>query len=188
VDVAEIKNFSASPGLKNNDELFLMAAEFIPRKRHKDAICALAETGRTNFHLAFAGSGPLEGSMKQLASKLGVASRVHFLGERDDIPLLMLSCRATVLPSSHEGLSRSAMESICLGIPVLGSDVRGIRDIVDSSERGSLFPVGNHAALAAAMIVQANISPAVKPTPNPLWKIKNLLSEHEALYRKLLQL
>ena len=186
VDIAGAKNFHANLELKKNDALFLMAADFIPRKRHKDAIRALAETGRTNFHLAFAGSGPLEDSMKQLASKLGVASRVHFLGQRDDIPLLMLSSRALVLPSSQEGLSRSVMESVCLGIPVLGADVRGIREIVNSRRRGSLFPVGNHAALAAAMILLVDDRHQFTPTPDPLWKIDHLLSEHEVLYRKLL--
>ena len=187
VKIAEVKKFHASLALGKNDELFFMAAEFIPRKRHKDAIRALAETGRTNFHLAFAGSGPLEDSMKKLASKSGVASRVHFLGERSDVPLLMLSSRATVLPSCQEGLSRSVMESICLGIPVLGADARGIRDIVNSRKRGSLFPVGNHAALAAAMIILADDHSPAKPTPDQLWSINHLLDEHEVLYQKLLQ-
>ena len=187
VKAAEIKKVHADLALEKHDELFFMAAEFIPRKRHKDAIRALAATGRTNFHLAFAGSGPLEDPMKQLASKLKVASRVHFLGERADIPLLMLSSRATVLPSSREGLSRSVMESISLGIPVLGADARGIRDIVNSPERGRLFPVGNHAALAAAMILQVEDRPTVKPKPDPLWSIGHLLKEHETLYQKLLQ-
>jgi glycosyltransferase involved in cell wall biosynthesis len=187
-DVAAINEFRSSLGIKEIDELFFMAAEFIPRKRHKDAIRALAGTGRTNFHLALAGSGPLEDSMKQLASKLGVGSRVHFLGERTDIPLLMLSSRATVLPSSQEGLSRSVMESVCLGVPVLGADARGIRDIVNTPKRGSLFPVGNHAALGAAMILLVDDhSPAVNPAPDPRWEIGNLLNEHEALYRKLIK-
>jgi glycosyltransferase involved in cell wall biosynthesis len=185
VDISEVKKFHKSLALDKNDELFLMAAEFISRKRHKDAIRALAETGRMNFHLALAGAGPLEEPMKQLASKLGVARRVHFLGERDDVPLLMLSSRATVLPSRQEGFSRSVMESICLGIPVLGADVRGIRDIVDRPDRGMLFPVGNHAALAAAMILTTDDRATVKPKPDPRWNIKNLLKEHEALYQGL---
>ena len=47
------------------------------------------------------------------------------------------------------------MESIALGIPVLGADVRGIRDLVTDPSRGTLYPVGNSAALAAAMLVAA---------------------------------
>ncbi|MDR1622767.1 MAG: glycosyltransferase [Synergistaceae bacterium] len=186
VEVAEAKEFHEELKLEKDGELFLMAAEFIPRKRHKDALHALAGTGRKNFHLAFAGMGPLEEAMRQLASKLGVEPQVHFLGERPDVPLLMLSSRATILPSLHEGLSRSVMESICLGIPVLGSDVRGIRELVTTPSRGALFPVGNPAALAAAMILAVEEPNPTKPTPDPLWKIKHLLAQHEKIYGKLL--
>jgi glycosyltransferase involved in cell wall biosynthesis len=143
-------------------------------------------TGRKNFHLALAGKGPLESEMKRLALKLGIGSRVHFLGERTDVPLLMLSSRATVLPSEREGLNRSVMESICLGIPVLGADVRGIRDLVTTPERGALFPAGNPAALAAAMIlsVEEPCETGTKPLPDPLWNIEHLLHKHETLYHQ----
>ena len=186
VEVADAKKFHTELKLGKDDELFLMAAEFIPRKRHQDALHALARTGRRDFCLAFAGTGPLEGAMKRLASKLGLESRVHFLGERTDVPLLMLSSRATILPSVQEGLSRSVMESICLGIPVLGSDVRGIRELVTTPSRGTLFPVGSPAALAAAMILSVEEPNPTKPTPDPLWSIEHLLAEHEKIYRKLL--
>ena len=186
VEVADAKKFHTELKLGKDDELFLMAAEFIPRKRHQDALHALARTGRKDFRLAFAGTGPLEGAMKRLALKLGLESRVHFLGERTDVPLLMLSSRATILPSVQDGLSRSVMESICLGIPVLGSDVRGIRELVTTPSRGTLFPVGNPAALAAAMILSVEEPNPTKPTPDPLWSIDHLLAEHEKIYRKLL--
>ncbi|MDR1377174.1 MAG: glycosyltransferase [Synergistaceae bacterium] len=187
VGVAEIKKFHEKLKLEKNDELFLMAAEFIPRKRHKDALHALAGTGRENFRLAFAGTGPLEGAMKRLAAKLGVESQVHFLGERTDVPLLMLSSRATILPSAQEGLSRSVMESICLGIPVLGADVRGIRELLTVPSRGALFPMGNPAALAAAMILSVEDPITAKPTPDPLWNIDHLLPEYEKIYRHCLE-
>jgi glycosyltransferase involved in cell wall biosynthesis len=109
----------------------------------------------------------------------------------------MLSSRATVLPSEREGLNRSVMESICLGIPVLGADARGIRDLVTTPERGSLFPVGNPAALAAAMILSVEEPRGTgkgkgegegkKTLPDPLWNIEHLLNEHEKLYQRLLK-
>ena len=99
-------------GLGREDELFLMVAEFNPGKRHRDALNALAKTGRRDFHLALAGRGPLEDEMKSLAERLGISRQVHFLGQRSDIPLLMLTSRATILPSEREGLNRSLMESI----------------------------------------------------------------------------
>ncbi|GHS93038.1 glycosyl transferase family 1 [Synergistales bacterium] len=186
VDVSKVRELHEELGLGKGDELFLMVGEFNLGKRHKDAIQALAGTGRANFHLALAGTGPLELRMKQLAIELGVGSRTHFLGVRDDVSLLMLSSRATVLPSEREGLSRSVMESICLGIPVLGSDTRGIRDIITSPIRGALFPVGNSAALAAAMILAVDDARQERPEPDEAWRIENLIDLHEKLYKKLL--
>ncbi|MDR1377858.1 MAG: glycosyltransferase [Synergistaceae bacterium] len=186
IQISAIKQLHESLNLAKGDELFLMAAEFNAAKRHRDALHALVGTGRGNFHLAFAGTGPLENAMRRLASKLGLSSRVHFLGQRTDVPLLMLSSRSTILPSEREGLNRSVMESICLGIPVLGADVRGIRDLVTTPERGALFSVGRPAALAAAMILAVEEPCETKPTPDPLWSIDHLLSEHAKLYRKLL--
>jgi glycosyltransferase involved in cell wall biosynthesis len=184
VDISAVKNARLELALERNDELFLMTAEFNPGKRHRDALRALAMTGRKNFHLAFAGSGPLESRMKRLAFELGIAPRVHFLGRRSDVPLLALASRATVLPSEREGLSRSVMESVCLGVPVLGADARGIRELL-TPERGTLFPVGNPAALAAAMILAVDDPRPRKPAPDPLWRIERLLDEHEKLYRRL---
>ncbi|MDR1732054.1 MAG: glycosyltransferase family 4 protein [Synergistaceae bacterium] len=185
-DIDRVRRTHLELGLTTEDEMFLMVAEFNRGKRHRDALSALKKTGRKDFHLVFAGSGPLEEDMKRLAFSLGIASQVHFLGQRTDVPLLMLSSRATLLPSEREGLNRSVMESICLGIPVLGADVRGIRDLITSPDRGTLFPVGNTAALAAAMILSVENPCPVKPKPDPAWNIDSLLREHEKIYETLM--
>ncbi|MDR1741352.1 MAG: glycosyltransferase [Synergistaceae bacterium] len=189
VDGAAVRGARACMGLGDGDVLFLMVAEFNKGKRHQDAIRALAATGRPDFHLAFAGTGPREQEMRRLAAKLGVSERVHFLGHRSDVPALMLASRATILTSEREGLNRSVMESICLGVPVLGARARGISDLVTGS-RGDLFDVGDYAALAADMILSAAnirlLGLTETPKPDPLWDIGNLLNEHETLYARLL--
>ncbi|WP_347712508.1 glycosyltransferase [uncultured Fretibacterium sp.] len=186
VSMAGVCGLYEELGLGREDELFLMVAEFNPGKRHRDALNALAKTGRRDFHLALAGRGPLEDEMKALAERLGISRQVHFLGQRSDIPLLMLTSRATILPSEREGLNRSLMESIALGIPVLGADVRGIRDLVTDPSRGTLYPVGNSAALAAAMLVAAAAPSEFHPLPDSRWDLGNLLKEHERIYSELL--
>ena len=187
VSVSGVRGLCEELGIEQGDELFLMVAEFNPGKRHRDALEALAKTGRRNFHLALAGRGPLEDAMKALAEKLGISRQVHFLGQRSDIPLLMLASRATILPSEREGLNRSVMESLALGIPVLGADVRGIRDLVTDPSQGELYPAGNPAALAAAMLVAAASPSRFHPRPDPCWSLDHLLKEHEALYGRLLR-
>jgi glycosyltransferase involved in cell wall biosynthesis len=55
-----------------------------------------------------------------------------------------------VLPSAQEGLPRCALEALCLELPVIGSDIRGTRDLLQSGA-GILFPVGDVTGLCHAM-------------------------------------
>ena len=128
----------------------LMVAELNDEKRHRDAISALARMQHDTAHLAMAGAGPLEGALRSQGRELGVEHRLRFLGFRRDVPRLMHSADVLVLPSSREGLSRSIMEAQAVGLPVLGADVRGIRDLLDEG-RGVLYPVRNVRRLAASL-------------------------------------
>jgi glycosyltransferase involved in cell wall biosynthesis len=88
--------------------------------------------------------------MKRLAARLGIGDRVHFLGERRDIAALIRASVATVLPSRREGLPRSVMESLSLGVPVIGSDIRGTRDLL-ADGCGLLVRIGDIEGFAGAM-------------------------------------
>ena len=167
--------------------LFLMVAEFNPGKRHRDAVEALALVGRADFHLAFAGPGPELERVRSLAERLGVSDQVHFLGSRSDVPRLLSAADALVLPSEREGLPRSVMEAMAMGIPVIGADVRGIRDLVEN-EAGLLVPVGNTEQLAAAMsLIGTNASAASEFARRGLHRIQRcglqrIIAAHEELY------
>lgn len=83
---------------------------------------------------------------KELAYTLGVAERVHFLGNRIDIPVLLKSVDLVILSSHFEGLSLASIEGMASGKPFLASDVDGLREIVKGN--GVLFPHENADALA----------------------------------------
>lgn len=76
---------------------------------------------------------------------------VHFVGERSDMEVVYAAFDAYVLASHREGFPRSAMEASAMATPVLASDIRGCRQVVDHDETGLLFTVANADALAAAM-------------------------------------
>jgi len=137
-------------GLLVQDSLLLMIAEFIPRKRHRDVLAAFARLGRSDVHLAFAGDGRLFEEMKKLADRLRIQKQVHFLGRWSDIPALVRASVATCLPSEREGLARSVMESLCLEVPVIGTNARGIRDLLEG-DCGVLIKVGDVEGLANTM-------------------------------------
>lgn len=130
--------------------LFLTVGELIPRKRQADLLGALARLPDTDAHLAIAGDGPEHASLVARAHGLGVADRVHFLGDRGDIATLNRAATAALLVSHQEGLPRCLLESLCLGVPVIGSDIRGTRDLL-AGGAGVLTPVGDIEAIADAM-------------------------------------
>jgi glycosyltransferase involved in cell wall biosynthesis len=136
-------------GLAERDVLFLMVAEFNPGKRHRDVLAAMQLLGRGNIHVAFAGDGPLRQPLQEQAAALGLADRLHFLGFRRDIPALARASRAVLLPSEREGLPRSLLEALSLGVPIIGADTRGISELTEGC--GRKHAVGDAAGLAAAM-------------------------------------
>ena len=136
--------------LSDADRLFLAIAELSSRKRSLDILQAFAKLNTSNVHLAFAGSGPLLPMLQQQAQDLQVQSRVHFLGLRQDIATLIRASVATVLVSRQEGLPRSVMESLALEVPVIGTNIRGTKDLL-AEGGGVLVEVGHTYEIASAM-------------------------------------
>jgi glycosyltransferase involved in cell wall biosynthesis len=136
--------------LAPTDRVFLMIGEYIPRKRPLDVVRAFARLQRPNARMVLVGGGPLHSELQRLAAQLDIESRVRILGFRRDIPTLIQASVATLLTSEQEGLPRSVMESLCQGIPVIGSRIRGMTDLLDDG-RGLLVPVGDVGRVAEAM-------------------------------------
>jgi glycosyltransferase involved in cell wall biosynthesis len=81
---------------------------------------------------------------------------VRFVGERTDMEAVYAALDLYVLASHREGFPRSAMEAAAMGVPVVASDIRGCRQVVDDQRTGVLFPVGDGPALATALAELAN--------------------------------
>jgi glycosyltransferase involved in cell wall biosynthesis len=137
-------------GLAPQDHVFLAVGHLYDVKRPWDAVSAVAQLARDDVHLAFAGSGAMEGHLRQQARDLGIEAGVHFLGTRSDIPALLQTASALLLLSSREGLPRSAMEAMAASKPVIGTRIRGTEELLRGSA-GILVPVGDVTAIASAM-------------------------------------
>uniref|UniRef100_UPI00286E079B glycosyltransferase n=1 Tax=Chamaesiphon sp. VAR_69_metabat_338 TaxID=2964704 RepID=UPI00286E079B len=75
---------------------------------------------------------------------------LHFLGRRNDIPVLMKAATANILVSDQEGLPRSVLESLALELPTIGTKIRGTQDLLAGGS-GLLVDVGDISGLTAAM-------------------------------------
>jgi len=80
------------------------------------------------------------------------ADGVRFLGMRKDVDRLYQGLDVFVLPSHREGFPRAAMEAAASGLPVIATDIRGCRQVVDHGVNGFLFPVRDVDALTAAIV------------------------------------
>lgn len=190
VDTSDIEAFRDELGLSTGDPLVCMVAEFNPGKRHRDLVRAAAKLD--GVHVAFAGTGPERDAVASLASEMGIRERIHLLGFREDVPRIVRASQALVLPSQREGLPRSVMEALALQTPVVASDVRGNRDLVDE-EVGRLYPVGDVDALAEAL--WTIVDPETDTTEMgrrarrraERYSLKRVLDQHQELYDAILR-
>lgn len=83
--------------------------------------------------------------------KRAESAGVQFLGMRQDVEALYGAFDVFVLPSHREGFPRAAMEAAASGLPVVATDIRGCRQVVDHGVNGLLVPVRDHMALAQAL-------------------------------------
>jgi glycosyltransferase involved in cell wall biosynthesis len=79
------------------------------------------------------------------------ANGVVFLGHRHDVEDLYAAFDVAVLASHREGYPRTAMEAAATGLPIVATDIRGCRQVVDDGVTGLLVPRGDAAALATAI-------------------------------------
>ncbi|HEX2721792.1 MAG TPA: glycosyltransferase [Gemmatimonadaceae bacterium] len=86
------------------------------------------------FHLLIAGDGELRQELEALSQSLGVAERVRFLGQRDDVNAVLATIDIFVVTSDKEGLSNAMLEALANGIPVISTDVSGAREALESDE------------------------------------------------------
>jgi glycosyltransferase involved in cell wall biosynthesis len=102
-------------------------------------------------HLVIAGDGVLHNALEREARTLGVADRVHFLGWRSDTPTIMAALDLMLMPSLWEGFGLVMLEAMAQTVPIIGSDVSAIPEVVLDRETGRLVPVRDTGALATAL-------------------------------------
>jgi glycosyltransferase involved in cell wall biosynthesis len=120
-----------------------------PQKDHATLLEAAALL--PEVELVLVGDGPERPALERRAEELGLRGRVAFLGRRSDVPVLLPSFDVYVQSSRYEGLCLAVLEAQAAGVPVVATPVGGIRDTVVDGETGLLVPVGDPAAVAAAI-------------------------------------
>ena len=131
-------NYRAKPGI-NCVPNVVMVARFCQPKDHALLLNALAGVEEP-FRLQFVGDGPLLDATMHLSKALEMEKRVEFLGLRDDVEEILSEAQVFVLTSKYEGFPISILEAMRSGLPVVASDVGGVRESVQDGHNGFLIP------------------------------------------------
>jgi glycosyltransferase involved in cell wall biosynthesis len=132
----------------NCDRVVCYLGALSAEKNCAAAIAAIAEV--RDATLLVAGSGPDRPELEQLANELA-PDRVQFLGAVTNPQDVLGASDALILPSATEGTPGVAIEAGLTGIPVVATDVGGVREIVLNDETGVVVPTGDLGALVAGL-------------------------------------
>lgn len=139
IDVNKIQENITINKRNCNDVITLISVgELNKNKNHRVVIESLANFTTKKFKYLICGEGPELESLKKLVTKYRLNDHVHFLGFRTNVLEIVSKADIFVFPSYREGLSVSLMESMALGLPVIASNIRGNRDLIDDMRGGIL--------------------------------------------------
>jgi glycosyltransferase involved in cell wall biosynthesis len=99
-------------------------------------LAKLDEKGFTNWKFIWVGGGDFESRAQQLAEELGLSDRVNLLGfvPWDDALKYLHTSDLFLLNSLSEGMPRSVIEAIACGLPVIGTDVGGVSELLHQDD------------------------------------------------------
>ena len=184
------ENFRADPSVV--PPRLLMVARFAPQKDHATLFRALANLTDLDWSLDLVGSGPLEESVRALAGSLGLSERIRFHGLREDVPELIAGSQIYLLISHWEGFPRSILEALRGGLPVVATDVGGVREAVIEGDTGFLIPENDDVRLAdrlrtlvADPALRASMGQAARAHYEAEFTFDRLVAEALSLYESV---
>jgi glycosyltransferase involved in cell wall biosynthesis len=166
----------------------LAVARLHPQKRLDLLISAAAQwpPGPDRPRFLIAGDGPLLGALREQARTTNAP--VSFLGARDDVPALLDAADVVVLASEWEARPLVAQEALRAGVPLVATDVGGVRGLVGSA--AVLVPPGSDTALADGVrrvLTDASLRAELRsagPAQAALWPtVDDMVDQLLALYR-----
>jgi N-acetyl-alpha-D-glucosaminyl L-malate synthase BshA len=143
--------------------------------------------------LVLVGDGPERVAADEEARTLGVRDSVYFLGKLEAVAPLLSSADLFLLPSTNESFGLSALEALACGVPVVGSRVGGVPEVVRDGETGALRAVGDVDGMAAAAIEILGdpakwtaMSEEAAADARRRFALEDIVARYEAFYERLL--
>lgn len=163
-----------------------------PQKGHAILLKALATIPRP-WQLWIIGDGPCASELRRLAEELQIASRIAWLGIRNDVPQLLTEADVFCFPSLWEGQGLAAIEAAAAGVPIIASDLPEIHDILSKNEITYVAPGIVEAWSQAIEEMLSDPFPAIQrairsaPVIQQRVSQEKMIEAYAELYRKLMK-
>jgi len=197
VDLAELGNRSCdSASIKRPPYILCVAMH--NEKKGLDVLLrafALIHAKEPSLKLMLVGDGPQRGQLEDLASTLGIAKKVEFLGlqGRTQVADLLHSCEVFVLPSRSEPFGIVLAEAMACKKPIVATTAGGIPEIIENQENGILVEPDDEKGLAEALItvlkdenLRMNIAAKAFSTVCERFRVDKTGMGYEALFADLI--
>jgi len=179
-------------GIRSREKVIIIVANLIPYKGHSDLLEAAQVVLKNIPQVVFLLVGDDRGigrDLKEMAIDLDIASKIRFLGLRNDIPQLLAASDISVLPSHEEGFSNVVLESMAAALPVVATRVGGNPEAIVDGVTGWLVPPGNPVTMAEKIIDLLSDPQRAKSWGNQgrkrvgkTFTIERMVEEHIKLY------
>lgn len=138
----DTKLFAATPTEKSPSSRrhLIAVGGLTPNKNHRLILEAMALSGRDDLELVVLGKGTEEEALRRLAAEKKLALELPGIVPNDALPDWLRRADVYLITSLSEGHPKSLLEAMSVGLPCIGTDVRGIRDVIASGKTGWLVP------------------------------------------------
>jgi glycosyltransferase involved in cell wall biosynthesis len=153
LDAARKQRLRHELGLPETGKSFLVAivARTVWEKGFREVIDVAASYPRSEVTFVVAGDGRDLGAIKASAVRRRAARSMLFLGATERVPELLRAVDAFALPSYREGVPVSLLEAMASGLPVIATNIRGAREVLEPGKTGILVDRGSAAELLRAV-------------------------------------
>lgn len=149
-----VESWRVRLGLNGKHFVVVSVASLTVNKGHEVLVRAMRRIveKHPNARCLIIGEGYGKAYLESLVEELGLQGRVSLLGMQPDVaPILRLADVLALCSISREGLSVALLEGAAAGVPLVGSDLGGIPEVIRHGENGFLFRPGDAVALAGAI-------------------------------------
>jgi len=152
---AEAEPFDLSCwNIPQSAQKILCVGRLDPQKAPGDLLAAFLKFAEQapDFHLIYAGDGPLKDELQQRAANSPFLDQIHFAGWQSQIPELMRAADCLVLSSLWEGMPNVVLEAMAAGLPVISTKVDGVFELIQAGKTGTLVEMRSLDQLYRALV------------------------------------